>query len=230
MAYPDTADLVAASTVPELVDLEVAEQDALRASAITAVEAYCRQSFLPDGTTGSPVTHTFDGTGSRLLYLRKGPSLLRLSELTALTVNDGAVATDAVRLDEQRGRLSLKDPGTWGSYYERAMEQVTRGPCEVFDQGSSNIAVSGVWGWTDDDYDADLAGVTEAIQFDMEDQALANAHGLAGSVRAARALGVESINQGGMSVGLRRGEPAISARCQRALSGLVRRSEAGALV
>ena len=50
MGYPTTAELVAASTVEEQTGLTDPQQDALRDSAIDAVEGFARQSFEAEGS------------------------------------------------------------------------------------------------------------------------------------------------------------------------------------
>ena len=76
------------------------------------------------------------------------------------------------------------------------------------------MRVTGVWGWAGDEYPE---AISTALRFDMEDRALANAHALSDTVRSARALGLAGVNQGGLSIELGNGEPAVSTRVRRLL-------------
>lgn len=207
------------------MELTSDQQDALRASAITAVESYCRQRFLPDGSSGDPVRRRLDGTGTNTLYLP-----VRLSELISLSVLEGAgsVGADDVSLSDDRTRLTVGGTTFGSSWAERAIADAEGHREPVFPAGVDNIAVEGVWGWTDAEYTADLAAVTTALRFDMEDKALAGANHMSDTVRSARALGVNSISQGRLSLNLAAIEPDLSVRAQRAVADLVAENVAGA--
>lgn len=205
--YPTTAELVAASTVSELTDLEEAQQDALRQEAIDAIEGVCRQSFLQEGTEGEPVERIIDGPGSRELYLPK-----RLIELTKLATSGSALTASDVVLSEAGDRLhvpSERDGGTWAT---RAIAEATGRVDPIFPHGPGSVTVTGVWGWAEVP-----SAIVTALRLDMEDRALATGHALAESVRSTRALGVSGIDQGGLSVQLRNREPGVSARVRRVL-------------
>lgn len=222
MAYPDTEDILAGSTVTELTELEEAQADALRLESISAIEAYCRQSFVQEGTSGSPVTKKVSGGGSRTLEL---PA--RLSELTAIETIDADLLTSGVELSDSRRVLFVPDRGLGGSWYERAWSEDEAGvTSRFFPSGESNISVSGVWGFSDDEYDDLLGAITVALRLDMEDRALAGATKLAPSVNAARSLGLSSIHQGGLDVQLRTAVPGVSERVQRILAGRTPAGEA----
>ncbi len=207
MAYPSTADLVAASTVAELTGLEGAQQDALRQEAIDAIEGACRQSFLQEGSKEEPVQRIADGSGSRALYLPK-----RLIELTELLVPDGGLTASNIVLSEAGDRLHIPAESDGSSWATRVIAEATGRTDPVFPDGYGAVAVTGVWGWEEVP-----SAIVTAIRYDMEDRALANQHALAESVRSTRALGVSGIDQGGLSVQLRAREPGVSARVRRVL-------------
>lgn len=209
MAYPTTAELVAASTVEALTGLEEAQQDAQRAEAIAAVEGFCHQSFESEGTEGEPATRTLDGTGARELYLPK-----RLSQLMDLTVTGGAFTETDVVLSDQGDRLHLPDETAGATWATRAIAEATGYREIVFPAGNGTVTVKGVWGWADAEYPA---AITTALRWDMEDRALANAHALSETVRSARALGLSGVDQGGLSIALDGHEPQVSVRVARLL-------------
>lgn len=215
--YPAAAELVAASDVDELTGLNADQQAALRTAAITAVETFCEQSFLQEGTTGSPVTRKLDGAGTEVIALPK-----RLSELTGLSIEGDAWDLAGVQLSEDRDSIEVTDQ--WlGSWTTRARRH---GPDEgpQFYRGRANIWISGVWGWSDVP-DA----VVTALRYDMEDQALAEANKLAPTIRSSRALGINSVSQGGLSVNLG-DEPALSMRARRQLTDYIWAPTVGAVV
>ena len=211
--YPSTEELVTSSTVSKLTDLTPEQQDALRAEAIGAVERYCRQRFVAIGTEEEPSTVDIDGSGSSELYL---PS--RLAVLTDLNVSDGSLSVDDVGLNADRDRLNVRSDGSQDTWITRALARERGLPTErVFPLGTGEVEVTGVWGWPDDEFPDD---VTTALRFHMEDRALTEAHKLAETVRAARALGVTGVQQGGLSIELGAGEPEISTRVRRLLRDL----------
>jgi hypothetical protein len=222
--YPSTAELVAASSVAELTGLEEAQQDALREEAILAVEAHCKQSFEQEGKPGELVERIIDGSGADTIYLPK-----RLVELDTLSVVGGSLLTDDVALSEKRDRLHVIREGDGGTWATRAVAAIEgRQPTTGFPAGPGAVTISGVWGWADDELPA---AVKTALRLDMEDRALAGSNALAESMRSARALGSKRVQQGGLSVDLSGGEPAVSNRVERVLStaGLVWESAVGAL-
>jgi hypothetical protein len=227
--YPSTADLVAASIVPALSELTGAQQDALRAASITAVENYCRQSFTAVGTTNSPVAKKLDGSGSDTLYLPE-----RLAELVSFSVTEsdsgyGIEASD-VSVSDDRARLSVGATSIGATWADRALADVQGGRNPAFPSGVDNVVVAGVWGWTDAEYAAELSAVTTAIRYDMEDKALAGANHLAETVRSARALGLTSVSQGRLSINLGAMEVDLSVRARRILKDLVFEHVGGASV
>lgn len=215
--YPSAAELVAASDVQVLIDLEPDRQEGLRLDAISAIEAYCKQSFTPEGTEEEPVTYYADGSGSDVLWLPK-----RLASLSSATVNGNALQVGDLQVESgQRLVLRANDGGTWA---DRALADVwTR----QFKVGAQNVAITGVWGWSAEEFpDA----VKTALRFDMEDNALAGAHALADTVHAARKLGVQQISQGNLNLALSTRAPRLSSRVRRLLPDYVRRSPAGGVV
>jgi hypothetical protein len=197
--------------VQELLQLNTPEQDALRSAAISAIEAYCRQSF---DTAGAEAPRLVDGNDLGTIYL---PA--RLAEFTGISLGGHDVDAEGYKLNETRNRLSVREAGTWGTWADRLTMEMEGGPAKVFPIGSSNIEITGVWGWTDAEYTAELAAITTAIRWDMEDQARIEANKLSGTVRTARALGLSSVSQGSLTADLSRREPGISARVKRLLAG-----------
>lgn len=208
--YPTTKELVDGSTVEALTSLEEAQQDALREEAIAAVERYCRQSFLQEGTEEDPVERILDGSGSRALYLPK-----RLITLTDLDAGVTGLAVGDVVLSERRDRLVIADEPSGSTWATRAIAEMTGTRDPIFPSGLAGVRIVGVWGW-----EAVPAEVTTALRFDMEDRALAGVHKLADTVQSARALGVASVRQGNLSIDLGGRQPTVSLRVRRALSGL----------
>lgn len=220
--YPTTAELIAASSVAALADLEEAQQDGLRSEAITAIEGYCGQSFTAQGTEEAPLTKTLDGQGGDVLYL---PA--RLASLVSVTPPEGSsLSTGDVALGDDHDRLTIATTAGASNWLTQAYAEARGVRSLTFPTGTASVAVAGVWGWADDEVpDA----VATALRFDMEDRALANAHALAETVRSARALGLTGVDQGGLSVGIGAREPEVSTRVARLLADLVWTSAAGAL-
>lgn len=217
--YPSTAELVAASSVAALTDLDAAQQDALRAEAITAVEAYTGQSFTQEGTTEDPVTKVLDGTGGRTLALPR-----RLASLATLGVDGAGITVDDVVVSDRGDRLSLRAGPTGGSWADRTVAELEGARSRVFASGPGSVRVSGVWGW-EECPDA----VVTALRFHMEDRAAAEAHKLAETVRAARGLGLADVRQGNVTFTLG-AEPLLCARAKREISDYVWRSPIGVVV
>lgn len=212
MAYPSTADLVAASSVAALTDLTTEQQDALRAAAIRGVEGFTRQSFTQEGTLASPVEKVVDGSGTNRLWLPK-----RLASLEAVSVQGAALDAAGVELMANGWRLVIPEAGWASNYYERAMHAINRLDGARFTAGAGAVRVSGVWGWTDDEYEDSLSAVTEAILADMEDSAQGDASELADTVAAARRLGLSALSQGDVSLELGGRVGVLSLRAQNAL-------------
>lgn len=210
MGYPTTAELVSGSDVDELTSLTAEQQDALRASAIAAIEGYCRQSF----DTAQDDTIVLDGNDLQTLYLPR-----RLASFTGISFNGTAVEVDGFALNLPHNRLSIRETGTWGTWADRALAEVDGAPRSEFPIGNSNVAITGVWGWTDDEYSAELGAVTVALRWDMEDQARVEKSKLSQLVQTARAQGLASISQGGLSADLSRRAPTVSPRVKRILAG-----------
>jgi hypothetical protein len=211
--YPSLLALLAASTVDELTGLDTAQQQALRASAIVAVESECGQSFVPEGTLEEPVAKHVDGTGHVTLWLPK-----RLVALTGFSVGDPVGIDDIdisdLVLDDEHLELAIsaRTLGQGGSWADRALAEDRRNP--AFPNGRLNVTITGVWGWATDEQPAAIA---EALRLDMEDQARIEANKLTPTVRAARGVGLTSVNQGGLNLAMRKSEPHLSARCRRVL-------------
>ena len=122
--YPTLDDLLAASGGPAgdaLDALKGAQQAALRAEAIAAVEAYANQSFPAEGTEGDPLTLTLDGTGNRTLYLPR-----RLEQLVALQIDGNAPDLADVTLSAKGDRLSLAGTPGGDSWAMREVARSTR--------------------------------------------------------------------------------------------------------
>jgi hypothetical protein len=219
--YPSLKDLIDASSVTELTDLTEAQQDALRAESILAIEGYCAQSFDAEGTDKAPVERILDGNGARKIYLPK-----RLVSLSVLSVVGVALAASDVLLSEDHNRLHISDEADASSWLTRAMADVTGEREALFTAGPGTVAVSGVWGWADAEF-PDAIGT--ALRYDMEDRALAGGHALSETVRSARALGLDGVQQGGLSVDLAPGEPEVSTRVARLLVDYIWQSAAGAV-
>lgn len=230
-AYPALELLLAESSDAELLDLATDEQLALRASAINVIERWAGQSFVQEGTPFSPVEHVLEGTGTGTLWLPK-----RLAQLVDLTIFGSWLTAADVRVSEEGDRLEISPSNVaGGTWLDRAMADMTfDGATAAFDAGPGRVRVSGVWGWTDDEWAAGkLAAVQRAIRMDMEDHAGGGEGGpnpLASTVATARSLGVTSLSQGNVSLALGAGgEPVVSERVQRELQGLRWRGNAVAV-
>lgn len=186
--YPTTEELVSESTVTALTSLTEVEQDALRASSITAIEEFCNQSFSYEPNA----TYRCDGNGTGVLYLPR-----RAISITAITVPDSAVVLSDVLLNSDGDRLfvsnGITDPLAHG-YYSAALRSFddVQWPMK-FTFGSGNIIITGNWGW------ASVPNYVKiAIRKDMEDTALADANGLSQTARAFRKLGLRDVSQGNL--------------------------------
>lgn len=217
MGYPSRAELVTASSSDDLTSLTPEQQDALRLGAINSIESYCRQTFEAEGTEAEPITKLVDGSGIETVYLPK-----RLAALTGLTI-DGAVQSivdGAVILPESGAHLQLGSIA--GSSWLTRVRRRPGDPGPVFERGRGNVAVTGVWGWTDEEWAAGLLEpIKTAIRLDMEDQASADANKLASTIRSMETLGIQQLGQGNLSLG--RGNAAsVSVRVRRAIPSRLR--------
>lgn len=187
--YPTTAELVEASDNDHLEALTGVQQDGLRTTAITMIEAYAGQKFIAEGTEGAPVTRVLSGTGATELYLPQ-----RLEQLVTLTVVDGSLTAADCELAEEHDHLYIA-PTSTSTWVERALRDTRE---LVFPrQQRNNIKVAGVWGWA-----VCPDTVVQAIRFDMEDAASAGSAEFAPSLQAWRKLGMSSMNQGPLSIQL----------------------------
>lgn len=189
MAYPPTADLVAASNVAELVNLTAPQQDALRAVAINTIERYCGQKFEP--FAGSM---TVDGSGGGELWLER-----RAEELTDVQVYGSAIDMTDVELSERGDRIVLAPVS--GNYAVQAMRENAY-DTRTFRAGANTVVLTGTFGWT-----VVPDAVFQAIRIEMEEQAVADASALAGPVAAWRRLGLRDISQGNLRAQL--GDPSL---------------------
>lgn len=207
--YPSLAELLADSSSAELAALTDDQADALRDEAIFAVETRCRQSFTAEGTADDPVTKHAVGQGGGVLYL---PA--RLASLSAVEIAGSALGAGDLSLADDFASLSIaqSSPSTW---LERALVDSA---ASEFPNGSQ-VAISGVWGWEEVP-----EAVVTALRFHMEDRAAADAHKLAPTVRAARSLGLGSVNQGNLNLSIDHREAMLSARAARQVAGLVWRA------
>lgn len=189
MAYPSRADLVTASEVAELTGASNEKQDGWYAVAKRAVESFCGQRFDSEDTT-----LVEDGDGSRLLPLRR-----RLAVLTAISGEASSIGVGDVEIvspDHNALRIKASAAGG-GNWVERLMRD---GVGVSFPLGRGTVSITGTWGWTDAELPADVdTAIGIALRLDMEDQALADDHGLASTVRAQARLGIREISQGPLS-------------------------------
>jgi hypothetical protein len=209
MAYPTRADVVAGSSQDELTSLDAAQQDALYDAAIQAIEEFTGQRFAPEVKTV-----VVDGNGKQELFLPE-----RLEELTAVALGGHLIGLDDVALDVDGTRLY------WSSYVGSGYAAIPWGDSRTFRSGFGNIALTGTWGWTEAP-----AAIETALRYDMEEQAAADASGLAGSVAAYRRLGLRSAAQGNLRVDLADAPTGLSARAQRVLAPYVWHGGAGYIV
>lgn len=216
MAYPSIADLVAASSIDELTSADAAEKGRLYRSSISAVEDYCRQSF--DHWTG---TKMIDGGTDRQLFLPR-----RLSSLTGLAVARSVITERDVDLSEDHDEITLKpDAGRGGNYYERCAADADERMGLGFTFGYDTVAVTGVWGWADDEFPQ---LVFDALLKDMEDTAQVDTNKLTPTIRQYRHMGIRNISQGNMRAQIS-GAPGLSADSMGLLSGLIWDGPLGAL-
>lgn len=213
MAYPTTAELVAASAVEELTGLTVPQQAGLRDLAIVAVEAYTGQKFEP--LVG---TIRVDGPGGRELYLPR-----RVEAISGITAGGTDLDLSEVELSDDGDRLSWAPLVT--DYATRAMREDGYADSRTFRRGANAVRITGTFGWS-----VVPAAVVQAIRLDMEDQALADASGLAGPVASARRLGLRDVSQGNLRMSLGGHAGGVSGRVQRLLSRYVWHGAAGHMV
>lgn len=219
--YPTTEELVTPSTVEALTGLSGAEQDALRASSIQAVEQYCGQSF-----------DTFSGT-LEVEVRTRGQLFLprRLRAVTSVAPYNGApIELDAVAVSDDGSRLIFRTNVIGVGYYEQALFEVSGGDYYMGFPLGRRLLITGDWGW-----DAVPESVVLAMRYDMEDQALADTNAMAESVYAARKLGLKSIHQGNLSLSWDNSAgggavPSLAPRVQRLLEPYVFLGESGHLV
>lgn len=210
MAYPDTATLVAASTVTELTDdLTEPQQEALRVESIDDIERFTGQVFLPDD---GPLV--LDGRGGREAYPPK-----RIETLTGITVEGTSLDLTDVTVDPDGKRLYFTPIS--GNYAVQAMRDSAY-DSRTFRRGAGTIILEGAFGWEDPPTD-----VETAIRWEMEDRARANASGLAGTVAAYRRLGMKEIAQGNLRGTLAEKVPVLSPRTMERLSDYVWTGPAG---
>lgn len=213
MGYPSTATLVAASSVAELDELSTAEQEALRAVAISSVERFTGQSFTVDGPGSTMVV---DGSGGREVFLPR-----RVEALTAITVKGSAIDLTDVALSSDGSRLYFQPLAD--GYAVQAMRD-TPYDTRTFRRGAGTLVLVGTFGWS-----ACPDAVTQALRLEMEEQALADASALSGIVSAHRRLGLRDIAQGNLRATI--GVPGeIGARASRLLAPLVWTGAGGYLV
>lgn len=181
--YPTTAELVAGSADASLLALDSAQQDALRIAAISAVERYTGQSFAV--WIG---LRTFDGDGSRVIYLPQ-----RLAELDTLVVARSALTAGDVVLSDDHDRLHTRADLGLLNYYERALWDLSDDP-DRFTNGPGTVQITGSWGWKPDEYPP---SITTALRLDMEDNASGdNGNEFAARMRVYQQLGIKSASQG----------------------------------
>ena len=215
MAYPDTATLVAASSVEELTGLTTEQQDSLRAAAIVAVESYCCQPF----TDFPAETVDVEAGGGYELYLPK-----RLRVLTSVTPYGGDPLEEAaLGVDPEGDRIVFHQNVVGTGYYSQALYEVSGGDYPTcFPLGT--LQITGDWGW-EDPPDA----VVVALRYDMEEQALADQNALSSTVHAVRKLGLANIGQGSLRAELVT-PPLVSPRVEALLRDYLWHGEAGKLV
>lgn len=209
--YPTTEALVAASQVESLTGLTEDQQDALRSSAIVAVEAFTGQVFdLFEGEI--EVTDVQCGDE---VYLPR-----RLIEVGSITPFDGdALDLDPILLTSNGERLLWRSNVVGVGYYEQALFEVSgRDYPTKFQTGT--LVVDGTWGWA-----TVPDAVVAAIRMDMEDQALADDNAMSTTVTAMRKLGIKGWAQGNLRIefdGTRGGAgEALTQRVQRQLAPYV---------
>lgn len=189
MAYPTTADLVAASSVAELQNLTQPQQDALRAVAINNIERYCGQKFLAfDGSLA------VDGSGGAELWPER-----RVESLTDIAVHGTGIDLTDVVVSEKGDRVYLAPVSA--NYAVRAMREEAY-DTRTFRAGAGTVTLTGTFGWT-----VIPDAVFQAIRIEMEEQAVADASALSGPVAAWRRLGLRDISQGNLRATI--GDPSL---------------------
>lgn len=212
MAYPTTAELVAASTVDALTTLTAAQQEALRVSSIRAIEEYTGQSF--DFQPG--VARRLDGNGTLVVYLP-----VRLETLTTLAVSRSSLTASDVRLTERRDALYTDKSFVASNYYTQALNDMDGNLPNRFTAGVGTVEVTGDWGWP-----AVPPAVVDAIRIDMEDTALADSMALNETIRAYRKVGMGDVAQGDLRATIT-GIPALSDEVVGLLRGYVWEGQIG---
>lgn len=216
MAYPTTAELVAASSVAELTSLTSTEQDSLRAIAISDIEQFTGQHFDP-----RPGTRLLDSDGTKELYLEE-----RLAEIDSLVVSKSALDATGVVLSDRRDRLHLKAELGQLGYAARALMDLS-GDSYAFTPGFGTVQITGTWGWLESEF-PEVIG--EAIRFDMEDLARAQDGSTVAAVADYQRLGVRSASQGDVSFSFRDngyGPALVSERVKALLVGYIWPGAAG---
>lgn len=197
--YPGTLDLVAQSSVAELIGLTLEQQDALREIAISDVEQFTGQRFLP--RVGTLVE---DGTGGDEL-----PVSEHIVELTAISVKGTSVDLLDFDVAPDGDRVYFKNPvGAGGGYYGRTlgalMMESDALDSRTFRSGPGTVTLTGTFGWP-----TAPEPVVQALRIQMETQARADASALSPIVSQARRLGLQSISQGNLRAQV--GNPALVA-------------------
>ena len=212
--YPDTVTLTSASSVEELLALDSDQQDALRVAAITAVEEFCGQSF----ENFSGVIEVEVDNGAEVWLPR------RVRSLNAITP-DGAdpLDLDALAVTHNGQRLLWRTNYVGVGYYEQALYEVSGGDYpKQFREGL--IAVDADWGW-----EFVPEPIVRALQWDMEETALADANALSSTVHVFRKLGLENVSQGNLRADLG-AVASLSPRVRRLLEPYVFLGPGGRLV
>jgi hypothetical protein len=198
--YPTTEELVGESSVTELTEATEDDQDLWRDEAIGAVEYFTGQSF--EAWTG---TLTVDGRAGDVIYLPR-----RLDSMSGFAVAGASWPLESVALGDDHDRI-FRLAAYAPNYYVQAIRSISGYVERGFETGRASVAITGTWGWV-----TVPRAVRRAIRLDMEDAALAEANGLAGTVRAYRKLGLKGISQGNLRADV--GDaPALSPRVARLL-------------
>lgn len=209
--YPGTGELVAQSSVAELTGLTDPEQDALRDVAIESIEQFCGQRF--EMYEGELVV---DGSGARELFAPQ-----RIVELTAIIVKGTSLDLTDIVVSPEGDRIHF---AAWNTSYAVAAMRETAYDSRTFRAGTGMVVLTGIFGWP-----AVPAAVAQAIRIEMEEQALADANPLSGTVATFRRLGLRNISQGNLRANI--GNPAeVSPRAARLLAKYVWTGAGGQLV
>jgi hypothetical protein len=219
--YPTAAELRDESSGAariELDKLSAGQLEALRQSAIGAVEDFTGQRFVAE-----VATRRVDGSGTGLLMLDR--RLAVLDEIAA--TNAPTLNIDGVELSDGHDRIVVRQLSGVGWMLQRQYEwQGVGRDGQAFPIGNGNVTITGTWGWLDADWlpvgdqPAALANVRTALRTDMEDQALADANQLGPTIRAYRKLGVGEVRQGNVAAAIRN-SASISPTIQRLLQRFV---------